>query len=662
MTRNSRVFALAVATVVAMAIGATTASAADYCVGESAGSVACPLGSQDFTFDQTGLQSALSLAANAGSSPGHDRVFIASGTISVSTMVSISPNTGESFELIGEGGGLSRIAVAAGSAQGLLLNFSNVPTSEVKGLAFDVPGQAGLSVYGMRFIGSGKVRNCEFVVAGNGGNTDYGIEGSAQIEVRDSTFTLTGSAAYAIYGTGTLDVFGSTFVGDPAGNTTAIQASGNATRTVHGSTFRNLYRGVSFDQGIVNVFDSLFGVGSQNNAVGIYAGNANNSSGIMSLGVDGASFIGSGTGQIGVHLEAGTTNPAGETMNAIISNSLFRMPTTEVRCKEDNDGATVFGTVTLDIDHTLLDPTKYATLGSGSCAKSETAMLDGSVVTPLFVDAAGGNYRPANGSPVIDAGDPATTTTNRATDAGGSTRFVDADGDGNSAVDVGAFEYQQAAPTAPVITASTLAPQIGQSVDFGASSTDENGDTLTYDWTFGDGAVATGAAVSHAFGTVGPFTVTVTVSDGTGLTNQQTVAIEVQAAPVDPIVPSMTLGRATGKFKRANKSFAVVSSTRRPHIPARANVEVEVVITLARTRGGYRSGSRCVKRKPASGTAKRCSLKLRGSQTLKLPAGDSAIVFGGKWRGKRLATGRYDVLAVARGTKDGKRAVLNVIR
>jgi hypothetical protein len=57
----------------------------------------------------------------------------------------------------------------------------------------------------------------------------------------------------------------------------------------------------------------------------------------------------------------------------------------------------------------------------------------------------------------------------------------------------------------------------GSAVTFdGTRSSDPDGDALTYAWSFGGGATAAGATVSHAFPDDGAYTVTLTVSDGKG--------------------------------------------------------------------------------------------------------------------------------------------------
>ncbi len=72
--------------------------------------------------------------------------------------------------------------------------------------------------------------------------------------------------------------------------------------------------------------------------------------------------------------------------------------------------------------------------------------------------------------------------------------------------------------------------QLTCSVD-GGTSTDPDGEPLTYDWNWGDGtAHATTAAASHTFGSGGDKTVTLTVTDPGGATSTDTVT----ATPSDP--------------------------------------------------------------------------------------------------------------------------------
>jgi PKD repeat protein len=84
------------------------------------------------------------------------------------------------------------------------------------------------------------------------------------------------------------------------------------------------------------------------------------------------------------------------------------------------------------------------------------------------------------------------------------------------------------APTA-AFTMSTASPRAKAPVVFDAgSSSDPDGDGLTYSWRFGDGNVGTGAVIEHAFGKSGKYTVTLTVSDGFGATAVKSVVVQVK--------------------------------------------------------------------------------------------------------------------------------------
>lgn len=94
------------------------------------------------------------------------------------------------------------------------------------------------------------------------------------------------------------------------------------------------------------------------------------------------------------------------------------------------------------VDVTADDPLSQITLTHSAFATSVGNVFDGGGTVsarPLFVDAAGGDFHPAAGSPTIDAGidDPLDGTS----DLDGATRSV------GTAIDIGAYEFQP--PAAP---------------------------------------------------------------------------------------------------------------------------------------------------------------------------------------------------------------------
>lgn len=81
---------------------------------------------------------------------------------------------------------------------------------------------------------------------------------------------------------------------------------------------------------------------------------------------------------------------------------------------------------------------------------------------------------------------------------------------------------------------------VGATATFdGSSSSDPDGDILSFTWDFGDGAAGDGAAVSHAFAFAGRYDVLLIVSDGSlqaTATLPLTVLNEIVGDPQDPIL------------------------------------------------------------------------------------------------------------------------------
>ncbi len=93
-----------------------------------------------------------------------------------------------------------------------------------------------------------------------------------------------------------------------------------------------------------------------------------------------------------------------------------------------------------------------------------------------------------------------------------------------------------------------------------SGSTVSDGSTPTYAWTFGDSATATGVSPTHTYAAPGTYQITVTVTDGTGLTGTASTSVTV-AAHVAPTA-SFTASSANlvGSFD-ASASKAATGST-----------------------------------------------------------------------------------------------------
>jgi VCBS repeat-containing protein len=89
----------------------------------------------------------------------------------------------------------------------------------------------------------------------------------------------------------------------------------------------------------------------------------------------------------------------------------------------------------------------------------------------------------------------------------------------------------------------------------GGGSYDVDGDALTFQWDFGDGTIGSGAQPTHAYGDNGSYTVSLTVNDGQGHTETDTLVVTVNNLP-----PSAGLsGPSTGARGQA-RSFALTAS------------------------------------------------------------------------------------------------------
>lgn len=83
------------------------------------------------------------------------------------------------------------------------------------------------------------------------------------------------------------------------------------------------------------------------------------------------------------------------------------------------------------------------------------------------------------------------------------------------------------APT-PVLTASRTSNRTSLSTTLDAStSTDPDGDSLSYVWKFGDGTTASGPTFTHVYSTIGTYTATLTIYDGRGGAASTSVVLSV---------------------------------------------------------------------------------------------------------------------------------------
>jgi outer membrane protein assembly factor BamB len=87
-------------------------------------------------------------------------------------------------------------------------------------------------------------------------------------------------------------------------------------------------------------------------------------------------------------------------------------------------------------------------------------------------------------------------------------------------------------------------PIIGEDITFDASASyDLDGEIITYQWDFGDGATPEGIIVNHSFPSIGFYTVTLTVTDNEGATNRVTETVKVWDTWAFAIINDLHIGR-----------------------------------------------------------------------------------------------------------------------
>lgn len=80
-------------------------------------------------------------------------------------------------------------------------------------------------------------------------------------------------------------------------------------------------------------------------------------------------------------------------------------------------------------------------------------------------------------------------------------------------------------------TYSPSSPTTADTVQFTDNSSDEDGQVVSWSWNFGDGATSIAQNPSHQYTTLGTYTVTLTVTDDQGETNENSLVVNVSGVP-----------------------------------------------------------------------------------------------------------------------------------
>ena len=164
-----------------------------------------------------------------------------------------------------------------------------------------------------------------------------------------------------------------------------------------------------------------------------------------------------------------------------------------------------------------------------------------------FVDYASGDYRPAEGGALTNAGanDPRRQDASE-TDLNGNPRTV-------NEIDIGCCEFQPTTFYSTFSSPRTSQDHAGETLTFTATPANvAEGATVSYSWDFGDGTdavVTTEPSVSHVYAAAGIYTVTLTATSGESTFTQQcadymivygTIYVNADATPQIPYATAET--------------------------------------------------------------------------------------------------------------------------
>jgi hypothetical protein len=526
--RALRPILLCIAVLAASAGVAGAARADTYCVNTTG----C-----DATHNRSDFQQALTDAKNR---PGFDTVRLGSDPLTTPTGFHYETSfVGNTVAIVGAGGrnsGQSRSSLSlSGSPSGqTVLKVLSPGVSTISGIDVVVPSGSGNS--GIDTDGTISDVAVEAASPASGNPSGVTLEDGGALTGSDVSMptNLPGAVGVFAVGAGTL-VDGSTIRAAGGLQTSTGPGSASVSGAVRRSEVVSSAFGVEVDAGDFVVEDTLLRNATDNTAA--HAGVVLSApSSDATLALDHVTMIGAAATGTALSSSASASHSAALSLrNSLLSGYGATFSRTAPGAAEAN--------ITTDYS----DYSAAAAIDTGPGAIIETNHV---LADPGFASATDFHLR--SDSPLIDAGDPAGLALGESqTDASGQPRILDGGGDCVARRDIGAFEFQPGPrPPVAVATASPDQPVTGQSITFDASgSCDPDGDSLTYSWSFDEGAPGDGVSGERAFSRRGLHSATVTVTDSTGRSTMASVTVRV-GAPERPTFAGVAIPPQTVRVSK----------------------------------------------------------------------------------------------------------------